>query len=141
MDTYILNSCLCNISVRKERKIASECGDSNRVWEEHMFLRRCGFCTTVFDLRRYSFCICSVHLKSPFLFKNDRDCSNVPPHTRSLKSKEMIAVEPEKQRIIFTSQNKMQESANFFSSGGRMGVGVYVIEKCTISIRMVNLRK
>ena len=68
----------------------------------------------MFDLRRCSFCICSVHLKSPFLFKNYRDYSDTPPHTRTLKSKEMIAVEPEKQRIVFTAQNKMQEAANFF---------------------------
>jgi hypothetical protein len=68
----------------------------------------------VFDLRRYSFCIRSVQLKSTFLFKNYRDYSNFPPHASSLKSEEMIAVEPEKQRIVFTSQNKMQEAAYFF---------------------------
>jgi len=94
-----------------------------------MFLRRCGFCTTVFDLRHYSFYIRSVHLKSPFLFKNDKDYSNVPPHTRSLKSKEMIAVEPEKQRIIFTSQNKMQELANFFFQWVEGGGAGYMSSK------------
>lgn len=33
----------------------------------------------------------------------------------------MIAVEPKKQRIVFTAQNKMQEVANFFQwgEGGR----------------------
>lgn len=71
----------------------------------------------MFDLRRYSFCIRSVQRESTFLFKNYRDYSNFHPHTRSLKSKEIIAVELEKQRIVFTPQNKMQEAANFFPVG------------------------
>ena len=78
----------------------------------------------MFDLRRCSFCIRSVQLKSTFLFKNYRDFSNFPLHTRSLKSKEMIAVEREKQRIVFTSHNKMQKAANFFPRGGRGGGSV-----------------
>jgi hypothetical protein len=52
------------------------------------------------------------------LFKNCRDFSNFPPHARSLKSKEMIAVEPEKQRIVFTSEQNAR-SGGFFFQGGK----------------------
>jgi hypothetical protein len=50
--------------------------------------------------------------------KSYKGYSNFPPHIRSLKSKEMMAVEPEQQRIVFTSQKKMQEAANFSPMGG-----------------------
>jgi hypothetical protein len=48
---------------------------------------------------------------------------------------EMIAVEPEKQRSVFTSQIKIQQTANFYSWGA------YKIATCVTSIRTVSLRK